>query len=1530
MAGEWASTAGPMAQRVRAQTERCLAAYRENPRLVDEHANIELSTAQGGYGRRQTYELIQNGADAMLRKPGGRIHILLTAEYLYCANQGEAIGPDGVDAILGSHLSVKRGNEIGRFGLGFKSVLGVTTEPQFFSRSVSFGFSRLQAEQRIRRIVPSAERVPILRTASVLDPKSAANHDETLATLMEWAMTVVRLPLEGKARDWLADDVRRFPAEFLLFAPHVGELVLEDRAESRIRRIRASENLGVQLVGEGDEQTSWRVFIHDHVPTADARADAGELAARESLPVIWAVPLAGRQVRGQFWAFFPVEFPTTLSGIINAPWKTNEDRQTLLHGVFNEELVQVASRLVVQSLPELTVSTDPGRLLDILPARGREAPNWADQALTDSVYQLAADSPSIPNQRGELAVPRELWLHPEGVPPEALEAWSSALSAPTDWCHKSVETRERRSRVERLVGDDRIATLTQWVEALIVPGDPDSSSAAIRAAAAVLRTSPESEAHVRRAKIVLTTRGEMVPADARLVFLGPAGDDELEYVHPNLESDAATLSALRELSIGSVEPIGQLKSLVIRSGDGIDWNRFWQICRAADPALLASAITELSVLVHVRTLDGNFTPVPLTLLPGPIVPGDGSRDASVAIDPNFHDGDAAILLAFGAMAAPRADGGSTTETWFRQYRRAAVRAYEEELSRRGGRRPNLDYIDPEVPQFAGPIEPLANLSEEGRRRFTESLLATETSLEPVAVAHRTQRQAYPIVPFPHPIVWRLRTEGVFQTSVGLRSTAQLVSPRFSEWREFLPVPDVTEPVASHLGLPNEPVEVPAAVWTDALECAAAREHTDRLGDFYALVAAQGIGPPSSLRARVGQSSSLVERDRVFVATTETEVDALAEQTRPMLVATQDAAKVLSAAWGLRPAAEAVRTEVAATPLTEPSPLVDEFPALRPHLPLGLREMKLVRCSELRREFLSERGKSSEEADVIIDADSIYWRENGKSQLDLLRYVRDEFGLELNDEDLQDVIRHRALQHQRDLILRMGATGDLIEKFLIAVPLDAVRRRLPGSLPVEDAERLSPRDTAELAHAIYGVDLLREFRLELQTAGLNPPTNWAGSRAARTFVRHLGFPIEYAGFEHEARDAVVRVDGPPGLPSLHDFQKEIKAKVRILLRERRSRRGLLSLPTGAGKTRIAVEAIVDATREEELASPVLWIAQTDELCEQAVQAWTDAWRAFGPRVPLRIGRLWSGNEVDQYPTGPQVVVATIAKLGSGTMADPSYQWLAESSCVVVDEAHASIGPQYTETLRWLGLGRTREDDRCSLLGLTATPFRGTSVEETERLAARYNKNRMDHDVLPDDQYKALQEMGVLAKVHHELLPGSDIKLSEDELVQLEKLRRLPSSVEMKLGANPERNRRILDSISGLPDDWTTLVFATSVDNAELLAALLTLRRVPAAVVSAKTDPGARRHYIREFRNGNLRVLTNYGVLAEGFDAPSVRAVYVTRPTYSPNVYQQMIGRGLRGPLNGGKERCLIVNVADNVAQFGEELAFTQFEHLWNPS
>ena len=78
---------------------------------------------------------------------------------------------------------------------------------------------------------------------------------------------------------------------------------------------------------------------------------------------------------------------------------------------------------------------------------------------------------------------------------------------------------------------------------------------------------------------------------------------------------------------------------------------------------------------------------------------------------------------------------------------------------------------------------------------------------------------------------------------------------------------------------------------------------------------------------------------------------------------------------------------------------------------------------------------------------------------------------------------------------------------------------------------------------------------------------------------------------------------------------------------------------------------------------------------------------------------------------------------------------------------------------------------------------------------------------------------------------------------------------------------------------------------------------------------------------VKVLVNYGVFREGFDAPRTRVVIVARPVYSPNLYFQMIGRGRRGPKNGGTDRCLIINVQDNIDNFERKLAFSDLDWLW---
>jgi superfamily II DNA or RNA helicase len=110
-------------------------------------------------------------------------------------------------------------------------------------------------------------------------------------------------------------------------------------------------------------------------------------------------------------------------------------------------------------------------------------------------------------------------------------------------------------------------------------------------------------------------------------------------------------------------------------------------------------------------------------------------------------------------------------------------------------------------------------------------------------------------------------------------------------------------------------------------------------------------------------------------------------------------------------------------------------------------------------------------------------------------------------------------------------------------------------------------------------------------------------------------------------------------------------------------------------------------------------------------------------------------------------------------------------------------------------------------------------------------------------------------------------------------------------------------------------------------LLTIQGRPAASIDQDTSPEDRRVAIERFKSGDLKVLTNYAVLSQGFDAPKTDAVYITRPTSSEVRYLQMVGRGLRGPKNGGTEEVLIVNMLDNIVEFRDSIEYEKVKDIF---
>lgn len=241
---------------------------------------------------------------------------------------------------------------------------------------------------------------PVLRMARPLNVDQERVDDDVLDKLLRWATTVVRLPLKEGAAERLGHDIigykerdgretDAFPAHFQLFSSHVGQVLLHDErtmppARREISIERKDNHRTLKEVARGAKQTTeqWKVFSASYSPAGEAADSAGELHGRPVLEVSWAVPeytvrngLYTVPVgKGAFWAFFPTKYEVSLTGILNAPWKTNEDRQHLLDGSpFNREMLQVAARLVIDTLPALMPDGDPAAYLPCCPAEPRRS-----------------------------------------------------------------------------------------------------------------------------------------------------------------------------------------------------------------------------------------------------------------------------------------------------------------------------------------------------------------------------------------------------------------------------------------------------------------------------------------------------------------------------------------------------------------------------------------------------------------------------------------------------------------------------------------------------------------------------------------------------------------------------------------------------------------------------------------------------------------------------------------------------------------------------------------------------------------------------------------------------------------------------------------------------------------------------------------------------------------------------------------------------------------------------------------------------
>lgn len=467
------------------------------------------------------------------------------------------------------------------------------------------------------------------------------------------------------------------------------------------------------------------------------------------------------------------------------------------------------------------------------------------------------------------------------------------------------------------------------------------------------------------------------------------------------------------------------------------------------------------------------------------------------------------------------------------------------------------------------------------------------------------------------------------------------------------------------------------------------------------------------------------------------------------------------------------------------------------------------------------------------------------------------------------------------------------------------------------ELLRPTEAKELAEAMglsgEPYDALIKVRVS------------RGSQAFRLCCTYLGLP-EAVQEVHTATPSLASVHATYGL--FPHQQRAVQAACSAL--EIGKRRVVLHMPTGAGKTRMAMHILCRHLLRHE-STLVVWLANSEELCEQAAEEFSDAWKYLGDRT-VGLHRFWGDREIDFGRLKDGLIVGGFPKLYALAKNDPTKIAAVgdRTSLLVVDEAHQAIAPTYELIIQ----GLAARSLGMPVLGLTATPGRTwNDPEADQKLANFFARNKVTLDVPGfNDPVDYLVKQGFLAAPNFRRIDHIPTTLTSSELAQLEGDLDVPAAVLKKLAADEVRTVKIVREVEKLHvNHKRVIVFATTVGHALLLTAVLSTREISIRCVTANTDEAARASNISWFKEqtSERRVIVNFGVLTTGFDAPQTSAALIARPTKSLVLYSQMVGRAIRGPKAGGNSSAEIVTVVDTTLPgFGDlAAAFTNWEDVW---
>jgi superfamily II DNA or RNA helicase/HKD family nuclease len=351
-----------------------------------------------------------------------------------------------------------------------------------------------------------------------------------------------------------------------------------------------------------------------------------------------------------------------------------------------------------------------------------------------------------------------------------------------------------------------------------------------------------------------------------------------------------------------------------------------------------------------------------------------------------------------------------------------------------------------------------------------------------------------------------------------------------------------------------------------------------------------------------------------------------------------------------------------------------------------------------------------------------------------------------------------------------------------------------------------------------------------------------------------------------------------------FQERLLEQI-ALARERGHHRNLLVSATGTGKT---VMAAIDYARLRDRLSRsrVLFVAHREEILEQSLATFRHAVRDYA------FGELWVGG---QRPRQFEHVFASIQSLNAAGLGSLER---GHFDVVIVDEFHHAAAPSYRALLEHV--------TPTELLGLTATPERSDGLPLLNWFDNRIAAELRLWDAIDQQRLSPFVYYGI-----HDGLDLREVPWRRGRGYDAEGLSNL-------LTSNDAWARHVLAQLVARVDDprrMRALGFCVSVEHARFMARVFREAGVASIAVWGDSPDEERVGALADLAARRINVLFSVDLFNEGIDIPAVDTLLLLRPTDSPTLFLQQLGRGLRR--FAGKTVCTVL---DFVGHHRQEFRF----------